>query len=105
MQFVAAADQLLSSLSPELFAAALDQEVELLLGPSPMRAQEIYSMTCSTGSSDPQPSEVNSEHSTASYTATAAKTVLRKLIIATASGPEGPASKGEGVSHSTAALF
>ena len=53
-------------------------------------------MTCSTaGVSATQSAEVNSEQPPASYTATAAKTVLRKLILATAAGPEGPASKGE----------
>ncbi len=96
MQFVATAEQLLGSLSTELFAAAPDTEVMILLGPSPMRAQEVYSMTCSTaGVSASQSAEVSSEQPPATYTATAAKTVLRKLILATAAGPEGPASKGE----------
>ena len=53
-------------------------------------------MTCSTaGVSASQSAEVSSEQPPATYTATAAKTVLRKLILATAAGPEGPASKGE----------
>lgn len=54
-------------------------------------------MTCSTaGVSPSQSAEVNSKQPPANYTATAAKTVLRKLILATAAGPEGPAFKGEG---------
>ncbi len=94
---MAAAEQLLSSLSPKLFADAQDAEIMILLGPSPMRAQEVYSMTCSTaGVSPSQSAEVNSKQPPANYTATAAKTVLRKLILATAAGPEGPAFKGEG---------
>lgn len=96
VQFVAAADQLLSSLSPELFAAAPDTEIIFLFGPSPMRAQEVYSMTCSTaGVSASQSAEISSQQPTGHYIATASKTVLRKLILATAAGPEGPASKGE----------
>ena len=104
VQFVAAADQLLSSLSPELFAAAPDTDIIFLLGTSPMRPQEIYSITCSTGSSASQSVEIKSEQSSPSYSATAAKVVLRKLTLATAAGPEGPASKGEGASLTSKAL-
>ena len=53
-------------------------------------------MTCSTaGVRASLSAEVGSQQPPGNYVATASKTVLRKLILATAAGPEGPASKGE----------
>jgi len=94
MQFVGAAEKLLSSISPELFASSHSTDIVFLLGPSPMRALEVYSMTCSTSHSASENDENDSQQDPGSYTATASRTVLRKLILSTAAGTEGPASKG-----------
>ena len=94
MQFVGAAENLLSSISPELFASSHGTEIVFLLGPSPMRALEVYSMTCSTSCSASENDENDSQQAPGSYMATVSRTVLRKLILATAAGTEGPASKG-----------
>ena len=81
-------------LTPQLFTACPDTELAFLLGPSPMRALEAYSMTCSAADGDgsgPQQEQTN-------HAAAASRAVLRKLILATAAGPEGPASRGKQLS-------
>lgn len=99
MQFIAAADELLSSLSPELFSACQDTEVVFVLGPSPMRALETYSLACSASAND----EGSALQGPAASAAAASRAVLRKLILSTAAGPEGPASRG--VLHACTPLY
>ena len=84
-------------LTPQLFTACPDTELAFLLGPSPMRALEAYSMTCSKcRAADGDGS--GSQQEQTNHAAAASRAVLRKLILATAAGPEGPASRGKQLS-------
>ena len=62
-------------------------------------------MTCSSGITASQGAEASSEQIPPNYTSTASKLVLRKLTLATATGPEGPASKGRHALLTFHALF
>ena len=84
-------------LTPQLFTACPDTELAFLLGPSPMRAVEAYSMTCSKCSAADGDGS-GSQQELTKHAAAASRAVLRKLILATAAGPEGPASRGEQLS-------
>jgi hypothetical protein len=84
----------MGALTPQLFSACPDTEVVFLLGPSPMRAVEAYSMTCSKYSAS-NGEGPGSQPEQTHHAAAASRAVLRKLILATAAGPEGPASRGE----------
>ena len=90
-QFVAAAESLLISLSPELFADSRKTQLAFVLGPSPTRASEVYSASFAVCGS----SQDRVEAAQACSAPAASKTVLRELILATAAGPEGPASRGK----------
>lgn len=83
-------------LTPQLFTACPDTELAFLLGPSPMRAVEVYSMTCKCSAADGGGSGSHQEQT--NHAAAASRAVLRKLILATAAGPEGPASRGKQLS-------
>ena len=91
MQFVAAAESLLSSLSPELFAGKWNTQLAFVLGPSPTRAVEVYSASFAVCGSSQDGAMAAQERASSA----ASKTVLRELILATAAGPEGPASRGK----------
>ena len=90
-QFVAAAESLLSSLSAELFAGSRNTQLTFVLGPSPTRALEVYSASFAICGS----SQDRAKAAQACSAPAASKTVLRELILATAAGPEGPASRGK----------
>ena len=90
-QFVAAAESLLSALSPELFAGSRNTQLTFVLGPSPTRALEVYNASFVV----PGGGQDGAKAAQACSAMAASKTVLRELILATAAGSEGPASRGK----------
>ena len=88
---MAAAESQLSSMSPELFAGSQNTQLAFVLGSSPIRALEVYSVSFAASGSSQDDAQAAQERAAAA----ASKTVLRELLLATAAGPEGPASRGK----------
>lgn len=82
--------ELTAALSLAIFNSQESTQVYFVLGPSPLRPMETYSLACSAVT------DVVAESDARSYARTndISRKVLRSLITNTASAPEGKASSG-----------